>query len=474
MGTPPVITAPTISVTVTEQATPDYKEQARQAGVGTKDSSLVEKFWAVFWASVADGVGTLLEYAARVAGFYLAKILKLMLKLQGDETPEFYDLAAPILSDITDVEIDAATLREAKFGKGRVAVYNKIGEQIVNLLAHDLITPGGKLGVGLKENLVGSGIGGLPTGTLSPDQGVEAARRFLGFAISQAIQGANMALLGEVATFGQVEHFSKYADGVARSLALERQSRAALRPLIDTMIATPLEWALAKQYRPTLLSVNDVTRAYFAGLVSEADALEELARRGLSTAKINALLELEQKRIGVSDVEQRLRWGLWDRATGVDYLRKQGWTPEGAELALQGVELGRIERRAEEFVNVLQAQALDGFISLREYFDQMDALPLGPTEKQFLRLVVSQRVEVPRKALSTAQLQEAVVQGVITIAELEADAVKDGFSPDDVTVLKILTLLRLARFEEAEKEREERKKRNPPPPPPPPAPTPVP
>src|SRR2546425_4922434 len=55
---------------------------------------------------------------------------------------------------------------------------------------------------------------------------------------------------------GHIEAIATLAKDLVAGMGLSRLARVALRPLAQTMIATPLEWKVHKEFRPTLLGAS--------------------------------------------------------------------------------------------------------------------------------------------------------------------------------------------------------------------------
>jgi len=66
----------------------------------------------------------------------------------------------------------------------------------------------------------GTGIGGLPNVPLTPEGGMNAARAFLGFAMSFAVREGNTDFFASLIPFGIGEGYKAFAEDLSKSLGL--------------------------------------------------------------------------------------------------------------------------------------------------------------------------------------------------------------------------------------------------------------
>src|SRR5207244_1753262 len=101
------------------------------------------------------------------------------------------------------------------------------------------------------------------TGELTPASGLAAAEKFLGFLTEFAVRQGNVAFISELIPieFNFLGGLREYGETLAKNLGLGRLSRRALQPLIQTLIADPLQWQLNTTYRPTLLNETSAIKA---------------------------------------------------------------------------------------------------------------------------------------------------------------------------------------------------------------------
>lgn len=296
----------------------------------------------------------------------------------------------------------------------------------------------------------------IPEGKTGLEPGTYGAQTFTGFVVDFGIQTAIVSLLGEVGSFGILDSFRELGFEVSQNLGLGRLHRAALRPLIDILVATPLEWALHKEFRPRLLGEGDVFALLAAGLVEPATAFEELARQGFSTEKMNVLAELRQKRLAVSEVDRMIRWGIMPFESGIEYVRHMGYDLPNANLVLLNQELIDADARESAFVADLMASYVNGAFDQGALRGALDTLHLSARVKDLIVITAASKRETPRRFLTLAQMQSALQEGVVDLDEFNGELIREGYSFDDRQILRVLTFLRIERADEAQREKDAR------------------
>src|SRR5260370_36834842 len=185
------------------------------AAKGYEDAGWFGKLWRPLFR----GAGSYLLDAIDVVAFVVDKIFALMGKFfsraQGEQNPAFWELVAAVTEDITGVHVDADKLKNTRHGSGRIDVMEEVGRQIFDLLAQEFLTPPGTTRAGPQTFTPWSRVGGRPGCKNSPVQGVEAARRFLGYAMAFAVRDANVGVLGELGTVGYLKNLRDFVATLA-------------------------------------------------------------------------------------------------------------------------------------------------------------------------------------------------------------------------------------------------------------------
>jgi hypothetical protein len=474
MGTPPISpqtppTPPTadpdipvsptpIRVTVTDVADHevDPKQRAKLEVAGYKESGWAQALFAALWASVIDGLLLLVSLWGRVANFLLAAIARIVREAQGEEHPEFWEFVGKLVEDLTGIEVDTDKLKTAYFGSGRIAGMNELGKGIFNLLAEEFLLTEEQSLPGMHHPRAHGGIGDLPTVGLSPRQGVDAARRFLGFAMSWAVREGNVAALGEVAGLGAIENFRQYGVAMSRNIGIGRLVRMALRPLVDVTVATPLEWALNKQYRPKLLTPASATHAWLAGKFTAEQLLEECRLQGYSEDRISALITQAIRDLTPHQIGALLSTAQITEEDARTYLKRTGYNDENVDLyfraeeaiALQGAQQILLSRGLNELV--------EGSLEPSEFDALMDRIGFTEAFKRKMSSVAGELTRMPRKSVSWGEMRKAFLDGITDIREVEDYLIRTGYRQSDRQLRLIQLLTDGKKKAEADKARAER------------------
>lgn len=306
-----------------------------------------------------------------------------------------------------------------------------------------------------------SEIGGLFHGQLlsefksasdvTAEAGRAAANRFTGFLINFGTATALISIAGELASFGKFEQFRELGVEVARNLGLGRLNRQVMKPLINTLITVPYQWWLNQQFHPTQFKVGDLVNPFTQELMPHDTIFQALDLEGFSQDKIELLIKLHSKKVGLTDLELFDRYGIVPRDQTLNLMRVLGYPDDISEIVLEGVDLHRADAALAKLVDSAETSVTDGHITIDDFSTLLDSLPLGHHEKAFRLQALQYKVKAPHAHLTTAQAQKAFEEGVWDLNQLEAYYTARGYSADDNATLQILTLLALAKIEESKK-----------------------
>ncbi len=382
-------------------------------------------------------VGLALGTVTKIASGVGTGVLELLGEARKEAAPDLNKLVIATLNEMFGTEFtdeDLPTAGDFRSAKERA---RRIGDKVISLLEGEF----------------------APAGRIDEQQGQDAARTFTGFTVNFSVVSAFIAILGELVTAGQLESFRELGVELAQNLGLGRLSRRGLSELVSTTVATPYEWFLMEKYRPTLLGPGQAVKAFLRGQVAPEDLFEELSRQGYSTERINSLIADAQTTLSVDDLDVLVRYGKWTTAQAVDHLRGTGLPLELAEAKFAAVDLKRVDAHVREHVSLLRTQRENGVLDPIQFATSLQELPISEDEIHTIRAVTEAKLELPRKFLTLGQMRDAFIEGVVDLEELNDFLVREGYSRDDQTILRISILLRLAEQTKAEQEREERRKR---------------
>jgi hypothetical protein len=420
--TPPTPDVPDIPI-------PNFSDTAGQLLSGWKKYGMFGDFWAHWIAAAGPFLINLLDWLVTAEETVATVLMQQMTKAQGTQSPEFYAFVAAMISDLLGVEIDATKMQMAWAQHGDVAGMKAIGTALWDQLVKEF----------------------NPPNPLTPDGGKSAATAFIGYLLAFSVREANVATMVSMLPecLRMMDGLREYAVDMARNLGLGRLARRALQPLIQTVIADPLQWHLNQFYRPKLLSEGLAVKAWVRGQITEGALNDILQRTGYTDAAIAAVKTDTYIQPSENDYYILYKYGGFDDQTVIDAISQRGTAPYLASLQLAAEQYRDAETEISSYLSTLESQRVDGYITQADLLTALDALPISPQQKLWFRQRVGQRVEYPHSHCTLAEYQSAYVAGIIDLSDLQKALSVFGYSNSDQDVLVNLTLLKLAKTEYA-------------------------
>lgn len=409
----------------------DFAQAGKLHAEGVKDSGYPERIAAAAVAAVAKFLAPLIRILASSMDEILAAVGELFHAGQGEGSHGFALLTAAVLGDLLGVELSGEDLFQAFQSHGRIQAMDVAGSKLVDLLTTEFI-------------------GG---GELTPESGDAAVRTFLGFVLSFAVRQGNIEFIASLIPeeYRFADGFRMYGELMAKNLGLGRLTRLVFRPLLDILAATPFKWKLNQQYHPQRFSANILGNPFLGLTVDHDMVVKDLDLDGWSAERIAELIKIHQKRLSIEELDLVNRYSTLSADYLAQALRESGYPDELQGAILSIVELKRADAAVSALVAELETRTADGHISLDQLKSYFDALPLSELEKRYRLETAQFKVKAPHKALTLGEVQTAFEQGVLTLDDVEAFLVAQGYSADDVNTLEALTLLKLAKLDEAKK-----------------------
>ncbi len=413
--------------------TPDQGQRAALADVGHEQSGFVEYILKVIAATAGAFILGCVNALAGYFDYILSLIVPFITAGQGIGTGGFYDLVAALLSDLLGVEISSESLQQAHDQRGTIGAMQAAGGDLFNVLANEFL---GK-GQGAEP---GAGIGGLPgvEGTpLTPQQGVDAAKAFLGFVLSFSVRQGNVAVLTDALSLHLLGQMREYGEMMAQNLGLSRLVRQALRPFVQTMISTPFQEGLNRQYRPHVMDAKQIASAYIRGELDRSDYADRLKGLGYKDGDIDLLISDTYTRMDFADAfllhENRI-------ITDSDLQKRisdLGFNTSDIGLMLQARQLQSVQGAERKYADILAEQLFDGVISQSDYDAKVNELRLPKLETDALTRNAVARRNHKHKTLSLGFLKRAYLDASITLDEYLAHVTAMGYAQDDVDILEV-------------------------------------
>jgi hypothetical protein len=417
-GEPPVPITPDVPV-------PSFQQQAQQTAAGLQQGG----FWADLGAVLAvlriPSVTNAMSLLLGMVDWVLTMGVTLLTKAQGANNPMFFDFLAAMLSDLLGVEFGAGDMQTAYGRGGNVQAMQAAGGKLFDLLAGEFGT----------------------TGSLTPESGIAAAKAFIGYMLSFSVREANVAtmvqLLPDELRF--MEGLRHYGTVMARNLGLGRLARRALQPLIQTLIADPMQWSLNAQYRPKILSESLAVHALLRGQINQDTFNRLMAWTGYDDDAIEAVQEENYTRPPASDYYMLQRYGAMDADTMLESIRNTGTSQGLAQVMVETEQYREADTEVSAFMGELRTQRVAGYIDAPTFSSLVDGLPISDQHKTWFKNLVGQQVEWPRSHLTQAEGQSAYVAGIIDLSDYQNILITLGYSDSDQDVLVNLTLLKLSK-----------------------------
>ncbi len=234
------------------------------------------------------------------------------------------------------------------------------------------------------------------------------------------------------------ESVAKLPEQLVNALGLSRLSRIALRPLAQVHIATPLEWQLHKQYRPTLLGPSAVVRQWTRGRWDWADVVEELARQGYTDERIDALINEQRKFLSFGDVVFLVRQRTWTREQAVTYLEAQGIETQTASDMLTAAEDQKVVGYYDDQLAAIRRAYVNREITDAQRDGYLSTFLKDDKERTAVELAMETARALNQRFLSPSEAEAAVHAGILAVADYRAVLRREGYVEEAIDVLELL------------------------------------
>ena len=289
------------------------------------------------------------------------------------------------------------------------------------------------------------------SGTVTPESGVKAARRFTGLAINFGTATGVIAALGGLAPFIHLDEVREIPEEVAKNLGLGRLQRLALAPLIQILLAEPYKWWINEKARPTQFKLQDIVNQFTGNFIPRETIYKSLAWEGYSDDKIEALIELHRKKLAEQDLFFLFTQGVHTDDEVLQYLKRLGYTDQDAADRKETEYLRAQEPYQKELVAAVTNAYAEAHIDRAELEGIINSAIKLENERAIALLIADYKRKVPTKHLTLAELESAFEQGILDLTEFTDYLTRLGYSPEDQQTIELLTLLKLKKIEEAAK-----------------------
>lgn len=429
---PPPPQAPsTIAPGVMAAAYSNYYAAGITSGMEHVPSVVRSAWMSMIMSSVGDFAAWFAQWMSLIAGPVASAVLGFLDGFRKGIDPTVGDLAVQVLNEFLGTDFAQPHLPMGLGTGDHLTRAAATGKLLINQLITEF-----------------SPAGGAPVGpSMAP------AATFSGLAINFGVASAIMGIIGGLLPEVHMDELRELGEEVAQNVGLGRLVRRALQPIVQILVANPMQWAINQQFTPTQFSLSELVNPYAQTSLDQTHIFQAMNLLGYSNDKIQAVIEMHQKRFTPADVKVFLDNGVWDEATAEAYVTKLNWPQELVPTVMLLEELREERAWHDKLVAELETEARDGRITVDEFNGVVDILPYSEQVKAIIKGTVAYKVAAHMGKvahLSTAQLKQAFENGLITLSDAEDRWTAQGYSPDDVQTLSVLFLLDLQQFEAAQ------------------------
>lgn len=286
------------------------------------------------------------------------------------------------------------------------------------------------------------------------------AQTFAGLAINFGLASGIMGLIGGMVPGGfHLDELRELGEEVARNIGLGRLVRRALTPLVQTLVAQPLQWAINTKYLPSQFTEAMLVNPFAQQILPHDQLYNAMHLLGYSDDKIAAFIQMHEKRLTPAEVQILINWGIWTAPDGEAYAQRLGWPAGMAGTVLQLEGLREVQVWIGKEVDALLNQVGEHSLTVNELAQTIDQFALAPPVKDVIVALANYRAQKPPASrpfrLSEGELAEAFEAGILTASDLNDKWTAGGLSPEDQNTRMQLILLRLAHLHTVETTRQQ-------------------
>ena len=137
----------------------------------------------------------------------------------------------------------------------------------------------------------------MPEPPIKPEDGIDAAERYLGMNLQFQMSAWFLHVLGDMMSFGIFKSLKDLPNAISWSFGLGWLSWLVMGTPFRYAIQDPLDEHFKRVYKPTKLTVSQLIEAWQKGLMSSTDLVENLRWLGYNDANIEYLVNISKKEI---------------------------------------------------------------------------------------------------------------------------------------------------------------------------------
>jgi hypothetical protein len=394
----------------------------RQAGVDHVASVTHSGMWSAFLGELGSFAAWLVQLLALVLTPGAQVILTGLDAMRKGIDPSVATLAVSVLNEFLGTDFTQQNLPLGLGTGDHLARAQAIGQLLMTQLTAEFAPPAG----------TAVGPSTVPAAT------------FTGLAVNFGIASAIMGIIGGLVPWGHVDELRELGEEVAQNIGLGRLVRRALQPLVQILVSKPMEWWVNTSYTPTQFSLSELVNQYAMTQLPQDQLFKAMNLLGYSADKIQAFIQMHQKRLTVSDVYMLVQNGGWTADQAAAYVATLGY-PQDLNAAVFGLEDLREQMKwYDKLVAEMETEVKAGTLQLTEFSQVLATLPYSKAVQNIITATVEYKVKAhvgkPLRQLSIGQLTTAFEQGLVTESDLRQRWSTERYSDEDQDILMFLLL----------------------------------
>jgi hypothetical protein len=401
---------------------PDFTQQAQQTVAGLQQAGFWQDFFLALWTSVVPGIQVVVGVLVRLMEFVATQALTILQAAQGANSPQFFQLCAAVVSDLLGFQVGEAMSQPNMTVGGSLGPYFQVGKQFLDAITGEM----------------------NPNNASGPQAGYNAATQWLGRAIGFAIREGNvenfLQMLPQELRF--FEGLRGYGVNMAQALGLGRLTHEALRGYMKVMVSDPLTYYLNNLTHPTMLSRDEIIKAWFRGMITDETSAQWLSWLGYSS-DLTAFIRAINKWIP-SDTSVVAGWrlGELDLSQYNTQIVAREVDPQDIQLFDTFATYARAESHLNSAISNYITLLKNRWITAAQFEAQLAGLGVTALELKWAEQEVFPLLNFRTKELTQAEIIAAYEAGLVDLSYYTDWMVRMGYAPSDQAVLQYQLLLK--------------------------------
>lgn len=390
--------------------------------------SLIVSWFSRVWGSVVHGLmaqTSMVGFHAlvRAAPVQAMEWMALAVSDFMGPTTEWAGFVQGYFNQLIGYPIDIRPMLETGIGRGGRTAMEGLGETFLTPMM-GLIMPG-------------YGREGFPLG-LTPQDGLDAAERFLGVNLEFQMRGWLLHLLGDTLSFGMWKAMKDLPNAISWSFGIGWLSWLVMGTPFRMGIAEPLEVLYNQLYRPYRMSLAKVADVFWRGHKDVTWFYNQMRDLGVRDPDMDIILEMERTKMTDAQAYKLYRMGKLTAQDVEDHHRAQGHSPTDSYLLY--VEMVRRETRdlLENIAKTAMKHYKDRRMSAKELYAFLREGGWTDNEAFLIKQDLDMQIALeppevaPEKVLSPAKIGWLYQHERRTRLWAETKLIERGFRTDEI------------------------------------------